>query len=42
MVLVVDAAQAAACADTLRGQGETVYQIGSIAARGDGAAVQIG
>ena len=42
MVVVVDAAQAAACADTLRAQGETVYKIGSIAARGDGAAVQIG
>jgi phosphoribosylformylglycinamidine cyclo-ligase len=42
MVVVVDAAQAEVCAETLRAQGETVYRIGAIAARGDGAAVQIG
>ena len=41
MVLVVDAASAPACAATLRGLGEQVYQIGVIAARGDGAAVLV-
>ena len=39
MVVVVDAANAPACADTLRAAGETVYQIGVIAPLGDGAAV---
>jgi phosphoribosylformylglycinamidine cyclo-ligase len=39
MVLVVDAACAAACAATLRAAGEQVHEIGVIAARGDGAAV---
>ena len=41
MVVVVDAAQADACAATLREQGETVHRIGRIAARGAGAAVEI-
>ena len=39
MVVVIDAAHAAACADTLRASGETVYRIGAIASRGEGAAV---
>ncbi len=39
MVLVVDAASAVACAATLRAAGETVYEIGNIATRGDTAAV---
>jgi len=38
MVLVVDAAQAGAVAQTLRGQGETVYELGGIAACGEGQA----
>lgn len=42
MVVVVDAAAAAATAATLRAAGEAVYQIGVIAARGDGAAVTVG
>ena len=42
MVVVVDAANAAATAQTLRDGGETVYQIGSIAPRGTGAAVTVG
>ncbi len=42
MVLVVDAAAAAAVAATLRALGETVYPIGRIAARGAGAAVRVG
>ena len=42
MVVVVDAANAAAAARTLRDGGETVYEIGSIAARGNGAAVVVG
>ncbi|BAO81588.1 phosphoribosylaminoimidazole AIR synthetase [Serpentinimonas raichei] len=42
MVLVVDAAAAAAVAATLRTQGETVYEIGRIAQRGAGAAVRVG
>jgi len=42
MVLVVDAAAADAVAATLRAQGETVYAIGQIAARGNGAAVRVG
>ena len=41
MVVVIDAAQAAACAATLRAAGETVYVIGVIAARGDDAAVLV-
>ncbi len=41
MVLVIDAASAAACAATLRAAGEVVYEIGVIAARGDGAAVVV-
>ncbi len=41
MVVVLDAAEAAACAETLRAAGETVYEIGSIAARGAGAAVVV-
>ncbi len=39
MVVVINAANAAACAATLRAAGETVFEIGVIAARGDGAAV---
>jgi len=42
MVVVVDAASAAATASTLRNAGEKVYEIGVIAARGDGAAVVVG
>lgn len=41
MVVVIDAAEAAACADTLRAAGETVHEIGAIAPRGDGAAVVV-
>ena len=41
MVVVVDAASAAATAQTLRDGGETVYRIGSIAPRGAGAAVTV-
>ena len=41
MVLVLDAASAAACAATLRAAGEVVYEIGVIAARGAGAAVVV-
>ncbi len=41
MVVVVDAAHAQATADTLRAQGETVYDIGAIAPIGQGAAVEI-
>jgi phosphoribosylformylglycinamidine cyclo-ligase len=39
MVVVIDAAEADACAATLRAAGETVHAIGRIAPRGDGAAV---
>ena len=42
MVVVVDAASAAACATTLRDAGETVYEIGVIAARAEGASVTVG
>lgn len=42
MVVVIDAAHASACADTLRAAGETVYEIGVIAPMGDGAAVVVG
>ena len=41
MVVVIDAASAAACAATLRDAGETVYEIGVIAAIGEGAAVTV-
>ena len=41
MIVVVDAANAAATAKTLRDAGEAVYQIGVVAARGDGAAVRV-
>lgn len=41
MVVVIDTQNAAACANTLRQAGETVYQIGSIALRGDAPAVQV-
>ncbi len=41
MVVVVDASAAAACAASLRASGEQVFEIGAIAARGDGAAVQV-
>ncbi|MGO4390146.1 phosphoribosylformylglycinamidine cyclo-ligase [Variovorax sp. M-6] len=42
MVVVIDAAEAAACAATLRAAGETVHEIGVIAERGTGAAVVVG
>ena len=41
MVVVVSAADAAATAATLRAQGETVYEIGAIAARSTGAPVEV-
>ena len=41
MVVVIDAASAAACATMLRDAGETVYEIGVIAARGEGASVTV-
>jgi phosphoribosylformylglycinamidine cyclo-ligase len=41
MVVVIAAAEAAACAATLRGLGETVFEIGRIAPRGDGTAVTV-
>ncbi|HTH09497.1 MAG TPA: AIR synthase-related protein, partial [Acidovorax sp.] len=41
MVVVVDAAHAEATAATLRAAGEQVYAIGTIAPRGDGAAVVV-
>jgi len=41
MVVVIDASHAAACAETLRQSGEKVYQIGVIAAQGDGAQVVV-
>ncbi|MBA2964088.1 MULTISPECIES: phosphoribosylformylglycinamidine cyclo-ligase [Ramlibacter] len=41
MVVVVAAAEAQATAATLRAQGETVHEIGAIAARGDGAPVVV-
>jgi phosphoribosylformylglycinamidine cyclo-ligase len=41
MVVVVDPAHAAATARTLRDGGETVYEIGTIAARANGAAVVV-
>jgi phosphoribosylformylglycinamidine cyclo-ligase len=39
MVVVLAATEAAACANTLRGLGEAVYEIGVIAAKGAGQAV---
>ena len=42
MVVVVDAANAAAVAQTLRDLGETVFEIGVIALQGAGAAVVVG
>ena len=41
MVVVIAAEEAAACAATLRELGETVYQIGAIAPKGDGASVVV-
>jgi len=41
MVVVIDAANAQACAATLRAAGETAYDIGVIAERGDAAAVLV-
>lgn len=41
MVLAVPAAEAAACAATLRAAGEQVFEIGRIAERGSGAAVEL-
>ncbi len=41
MVVVVDAAHAAATAATLRSLGESVHEIGAIAQRGDGAPVEV-
>ncbi|PUE42513.1 phosphoribosylformylglycinamidine cyclo-ligase [Limnohabitans sp. Bal53] len=41
MVVVVDAAEAQSCADTLRALGESVYTIGRIAPQGDGAQVVV-
>ena len=41
MVVVVAAADAAACTQTLRQLGETVYPIGHIADQGDGAPVEV-
>ncbi len=41
MVVVIDAAEAPACAATLRELGETVHEIGVIAAKGEGAAVTV-
>jgi phosphoribosylformylglycinamidine cyclo-ligase len=41
MVVVIDAAEAEACAATLRAAGETVYTIGAIAALGDTAPVVV-
>lgn len=41
MVVVIDAAQAKACAQTLQDLGESVHTIGVIAPKGDGAAVVV-
>jgi phosphoribosylformylglycinamidine cyclo-ligase len=41
MVVVIDAAHAAACADVLRAHGEQVHTIGVIAELGDGPAVVV-
>lgn len=42
MVVAIDAVNAAACAAMLRDAGETVYEIGVIARRGEGASVTVG
>ena len=42
MVVVLDAANVSACAAMLRDAGEQVYEIGVIAARGEGASVTVG
>ena len=42
MVVVIDAAHAVACAQTLRDGGEQVFEIGRIDTRGEGAAVTVG
>ena len=42
MVVVIDAASAAACAETLRDAGETVHEIGVIAARDEGSSATVG
>ncbi|NBW68127.1 MAG: phosphoribosylformylglycinamidine cyclo-ligase [Betaproteobacteria bacterium] len=41
MVVVIDAAHAKACAQTLQDMGESVHTIGVIAPKGDGAAVEV-
>ncbi|MGS5088384.1 phosphoribosylformylglycinamidine cyclo-ligase [Hydrogenophaga sp. A37] len=41
MVVVIAAEEAAACAATLRGLGETVFEIGVIAVKGEGASVTV-
>jgi phosphoribosylformylglycinamidine cyclo-ligase len=41
MVVVVDAAEAQACAQTLRAAGEQVFTIGRIAPQGEGAQVVV-
>jgi phosphoribosylformylglycinamidine cyclo-ligase len=41
MVVVIEASHAPACAETLRQLGEKVYQIGVIAAQGEGAQVVV-
>jgi phosphoribosylformylglycinamidine cyclo-ligase len=41
MVVVIDAAEAEACAQTLRAAGEQVFTIGRIAPQGDGAQVVV-
>jgi len=41
MVVVIEAAQAQACAQTLIAAGEQVFTIGRIAAQGDGAQVLV-
>jgi phosphoribosylformylglycinamidine cyclo-ligase len=41
MVVVIDQNHAQACAETLRQSGEKVYQIGVIAAQGDGHQVVV-
>jgi phosphoribosylformylglycinamidine cyclo-ligase len=41
MVVVIDAVNAAACAQTLRALGESVFEIGAIAPKGSGASVTV-
>ncbi len=41
MVVVIDAASAVACATTLRSLGESVFEIGLIAAKGSGSSVTV-